>query len=270
MSKMETELPLSAGYVQVKTQQWNQQKLHTFDDQVIEEVPIAIAYNGITQAVMMATPCDLEDFAIGFSLSEAIVDNIEQIYDVQLTQHSNGYEIDLQISNAGFQALKAHRRSMTGNSGCGLCGVDSLDRALRVAPILPATPLPKASAIQAAIHSLTSWQPLRQQTGACHGAVWCNLQGEKILLREDVGRHNALDKLIGVMRRKGLPAKDGFVLISSRASYEMIHKTSYLGCANLVAVSAPTSLAIHQAKQLNINLIGFARTGKYNVYHQCL
>lgn len=258
----------SPGYIQVETQKWHDHQLHSFTDQVIEEVPIALVYNGITQAVMMATPCDLEDFALGFSLSESIIDTVEQVYEINITKHDSGFAAELKISSEKFLALKSYRRNMTGNTGCGLCGVDSLAGALRTARQLQKTALPASSAIQQAINSLTSWQLLQQHTGACHAAVWCNMQGEKQLLREDVGRHNALDKLIGAVHRSRLSAKDGFVLISSRASYEMIHKTSFLDCANLVAVSAPTSLAITQAKQINMNLIGFARNGKYNIYHQ--
>lgn len=258
----------SPGYIHVETQKWQDQQLHSFTDQVIEEVPVALVYNGITQAVMMATPCDLEDFAVGFSLSEAIIETTDQVYDLQIAEHDTGFEIDLTINSENFQALKNYRRNMTGNTGCGLCGVDSLAAALRSARQLEKATLPEPDAIQKAISSLTSWQLLQQHTGACHAAVWCNMQGEKQLLREDVGRHNALDKLIGAIYSSKLSAKTGFVLISSRASYEMIHKTSFLECANLVAVSAPTSLAISQAKQINMNLIGFARNGKYNVYHQ--
>jgi len=260
----------SIGYIQVKTQQWHNHQLQQLDDQVIEEVPVALVYNGITQAVMMATPCELIDFAVGFSLSEAIVDNIAQIYDIEVLEQTNGYAINLQISGEKNRALKTYRRNMTGNSGCGLCGVDSLKAALKTAKTLSKRALPTPAAIEKAISSLNSWQLLQQYTGACHSAVWCNLQGDKILLREDVGRHNALDKLVGAVHSAKLDTGSGFVLISSRASYEMIHKTSFLGSANLVAVSAPTSLAINQAKSLNINLIGFARSGKYNVYHQSL
>jgi len=268
MTSTQTDARQSNGYIQVKTQQWQNHELRQLDDQVIEEVPVALVYNGITQAVMMATPRDLVDFAVGFSLSEAIIDSREQIYDVSVNEQPTGYEINLTISSEKNQALKTYRRNMTGNTGCGLCGVDSLNAALRAAKVLEKSALPQSTAIEKAISSLNSWQPLQQITGACHSAVWCDQQGDKILLREDVGRHNALDKLLGAVHSAGLDTSTGFVLISSRASYEMIHKTSFLGSANLVAVSAPTSLAINQAKALNINLIGFARSGKYNVYHQ--
>jgi FdhD protein len=261
----------SVGYHAVKTQQWRNQQLRPLvDDNVVEEVPVALVYNGISQAVMMATPCDLEDFAIGFSLAENIVDSIEQIYDLQIDKHENGYEVNVQISSEKMLALKNYRRSMTGNSGCGLCGVDSLDGAIRPGRIVEKSPLPDPLIIQHAVEHLADWQRIRQQTGGSHAAVWCNDQGHKVLLREDVGRHNAFDKLIGAMATRKMSSNTGFALISSRASYEMVIKSSYLQCANLIAVSAPTTLAITQARKFNINLIGFARSGKHNIYHHSI
>ncbi len=262
-----TSVQQNTGYLTVKTQQWRNQVLQSLDDQVVEETPVALVYNGISHAVMMTTPCDLEDFAIGFSTTEGIINDLSQIYDIEVTEHPKGFEISLRISSERMQSLKSYKRNMTGNSGCGLCGVDSLDAAIRPGRKVKKTELPSATAIQKAVNSLASWQHIQQQTGACHAAVWCDAQGDKVLLREDVGRHNAFDKLIGAMLTAQLSTDDGFALISSRASYEMVHKASFLQCANLVAVSAPTSLAIAQAKQLNINLIGFARSGKYNIYH---
>ncbi len=255
------------GYTQKDTLQWRREQFQSFEDYVVEEVPVAFVYNGISQAVMMATPCDLEDFAIGFSLTEGIIDSRQQIYDLQISEESQGFQIDLQISSEKMQALKHYRRSLVGNTGCGLCGVESLDAALRNGREVPQAPLPDPTAIHAAVDAINSWQRIQHFTGACHAAAWCDWQGNKVLLREDVGRHNAFDKLIGAMTEQKIAAKDGFALISSRASYEMVHKASFLQCANLVAVSAPTSLAIEQAKLLNINLIGFARNGKHNIYH---
>ncbi|MFT5706152.1 MAG: FdhD protein, partial [Oceanospirillaceae bacterium] len=213
------------------------------------------------------TPCDLEDFAVGFSFAQDIIDNIDQIYNLQVNEQPNGYEINIDISSEKMQALKSYRRTLIGNTGCGLCGVDSLATAIRPGKQVPKAPLPNPDAIQLAVDSVNDWQRIQQLTGACHAAVWCDSQGSKILLREDVGRHNAFDKLIGAMVLNKISSRDGFVLVSSRASYEMVHKASFLRCSNLVAVSAPTSLAIAQAVELNINLIGFARNGKFNIYH---
>jgi FdhD protein len=258
---------LQAGYTQIETLQWQNQQLLSLQDFVVEETPVALVYNGISQAVMMATPCDLADFALGFSLTEGIIDDPQQIYDLQISEQANGCQIDLQISSEKMQALKHYRRSLVGNTGCGLCGVESLEAAARKGRKVTSAALPDNQAIQAAVESLNGWQHIQHYTGACHAAAWCDLQGNKILLREDVGRHNAFDKLIGAMAEQKISSDNGFALISSRASYEMVHKASFLQCANLVAVSAPTSLAIAQAQQLNINLIGFARSGKHNIYH---
>jgi FdhD protein len=256
----------NTGYTSVETQQWRNQELRLQWDNVVEEIPVALVFNGVSHAVMMTTPCDLEDFAIGFSITESIVEDLHQIYDLQLSEHEHGYEAALQISSQKMQALKQRKRNLTGNTGCGLCGVDSLAAAIRSGKKVKPAALPSSDAIQKAVESLSSWQRIQQQTGACHAAVWCNYLGDKVMLREDVGRHNALDKLVGAMVQAEISSDSGFVLISSRASYEMIHKASFLQCANLVAISAPTSLAISQAKQLNINLIGFARNGKHNLY----
>jgi FdhD protein len=256
-----------AGYTQKDTVQWRRQQFQAFEDFVVEEKPVAFVYNGISQAVMMATPCDLEDFAIGFSLTEGIIDSRDQIYDLQIAEEPNGFQIDLQISSEKMQALKQYRRSLVGNTGCGLCGVESLNAALRKGREVKTAPLPEPEAIHKAVDAINSWQHIQHFTGACHAAAWCDWQGNKVLLREDVGRHNAFDKLIGAMTEQKIDAEQGFALISSRASYEMVHKASFLQCANLVAVSAPTSLAIEQASLLNINLIGFARNGKHNIYN---
>ncbi|MCJ8299759.1 MAG: formate dehydrogenase accessory sulfurtransferase FdhD [Pseudomonadales bacterium] len=260
----------SPGHVKTHVQQWRSDQLRPLEDLVVEEVPVALVYNGISQAVMMTTPCDLQDFAIGFSLTEGIIDNLQQIFDIQLTQHAAGYEIALQISGQKMQQLKQYKRSMTGNSGCGLCGMESLSTAIRPGKIVNSAALPDAAAIQSAISSLPSWQPIQAATGACPAAMWCDMQGNKLLVREDGGRHNAFDKLIGAMAANNVSSEQGFAVISSRASYEMVHKASFLQCPTLVAVSAPTSLAITQAKQLNINLIGFARSGRHNIYHSCM
>lgn len=255
------------GYVEVSTQQWRENNLTSVTDNIVDERPIALVYNGISQAVMMATPCDLEDFALGFSLSEGIIDTVDQVFDLQVEQHHNGYEINLDISGQKMAALKSYRRNMTGKTGCGLCGAESLAGAIRPGKIVQPQALPGHTAIQLAIESLSSWQRIQAMTGACHAALWCNPDGSKALLREDVGRHNAFDKLIGAMAKSHISTSSGFAVISSRASYEMVHKASFLGCSTLIAISAPTTMALEQAKELNINLLGFARNGRHNIYH---
>jgi FdhD protein len=235
-------------------------------DHIIEETAIALVYNGISHAVMMATPSDLEEFALGFSLSEGIITKASQLYDINLTPSAKGIEVGIEISSQQMSALKLQRRNLVGRTGCGLCGSESLDQAIR--PFKGVTPqtLPSTDAIQRALSQLNKHQKLQALTGAVHGVAWCDNTGDIKLLREDVGRHNALDKLIGALLLNKINPQSGFALISSRASYEMVQKISSFNIPTLVAVSAPTALAITLATTAKINLIGFARPGRYVVY----
>lgn len=235
-------------------------------DYVIEENAIALVYNGISHAVMMATPANLEEFAVGFSLSEGIITDASQVYDISLTTCEKGIEVSIEISSKQMSALKLQRRNLVGRTGCGLCGSESLEQAIR--PVEPAQPkpIPSTEAIQRAVSQLDEHQELQALTGAVHGVAWCDNTGEIKLLREDVGRHNALDKLIGALSLEQINTDNGFALISSRASYEMVQKISSVNIPTLVAVSAPTALAITLATTAKINLIGFARPGRYVVY----
>ncbi|MGK2915750.1 MAG: formate dehydrogenase accessory sulfurtransferase FdhD [Porticoccaceae bacterium] len=236
-------------------------------DRVATETAAALVYNGISHVVMMVSPGDLEDFALGFSLSEGILETPDQLYDIECTPRDGGIEIALTISSERFALLKDQRRNLTGRTGCGLCGAESLAQALRPPGRVPHTLQITPLALQQAVESLTKFQPLQAETGATHGAAWCSVNGEIQLLREDVGRHNALDKLIGALNVKGRgPRGDGFALISSRASYEMVSKAAKLDMEILVAVSAPTSLAIDFALTAGLTLVGFARPGRHMVY----
>jgi len=236
-------------------------------DRVATETAAALVYNGISHVVMMVSPGDLEDFALGFSLSEGILDTPSQLYDIECRETDGGIEIALTISSERFALLKDQRRNLTGRTGCGLCGAESLAQALRPPGRVPDTLRITPLALQKVLESLPKFQPLQAETGAAHGAAWCDLNGEIQLLREDVGRHNALDKLIGALHAKARgPRGDGFALISSRASYEMVSKAAKLGMEILVAVSAPTSLAIDFAATAGLTLVGFARPGRHMVY----
>lgn len=241
-------------------------------DQIAEERPIALIYNGLSHVVMMASPTDLEDFARGFSLSEGIIQHPNEIYAVEAVnsniEQTSGVELHIEISSQRFAALKQQRRNLTGRTGCGLCGAESLAQAIRPIPQQRFQALPDESAVEQSLQQLQANQPLQSLTGACHGAAWCDLNGEIIALREDVGRHNALDKLLGYLSLTGIDKREGFLLISSRASYEMISKAAHCGISSLVAVSAPTQLAIDQARQANMNLIGFARPGRHVIYQE--
>ncbi|WP_104203045.1 formate dehydrogenase accessory sulfurtransferase FdhD [Billgrantia saliphila] len=237
------------------------------DDSIAVETPVALVFNGISHAVMMATPADLEDFALGFSLTEGILEAPEELYGLEVREEAAGIAVHLQIATQRFMELKQRRRSLAGRTGCGLCGTESLDQAIRpIAPVV--APVVADDAIQHALEMLRWHQPLQRETGATHGAAWCDLAGQVLLAREDVGRHNALDKLIGALARRDREAQDGFVLVSSRASYEMVQKCAGAGIGCLIAVSAPTSLAIEQARQAGLLLVGFARSGRHVIYHQ--
>jgi FdhD protein len=237
-------------------------------DWVAEEVPVAMVYNGVSHAVMMASPCDLEDFALGFSISEGILEKPAQLFSIEIKPTPDGVEIDMHIAGDCFARLREQRRNMVGRTGCGLCGTESLAHVARVIARVTAQPLPADTAVQSALNNLKSHQPLQLQTGATHGAAWCDSSGRIVQVREDVGRHNALDKLIGARLREGfnLAFDTGFALISSRASFEMVQKSASVGIATLVAVSAPTGLAIREARESGMNLIGFARPGRHVIY----
>lgn len=241
-------------------------------DWVATETAVALVYNGISHVVMMATPADLEDFALGFSLSEGILESAKQLLDCEVTETDKGIELALTITAEPFAKLKEKRRNLVGRTGCGLCGAESLDQAI-TEPAMVATELALShEALQKAFSALAAQQKLQQQTGAVHGAAYCNQQGEILLVREDVGRHNALDKLLGALAKKQHEQdkeqnkEPGFVLVTSRASYEMVAKTTSANIPLLAAVSAPTSLAIELAEKSGLTLVGFTRTGRHVLY----
>lgn len=235
-------------------------------DDIAEEVPIAFVYNGISHAVMLASPSDLEDFALGFSIAEGIIDNKSDVYGVEVKHQSNGIELQIEIASQYFQKLKDKRRNLLGRTGCGLCGAENLDQALRLPGKKIKHPLViKEDAMIKALEAIHATQILQKKTGATHACAWANEEGDIQILREDVGRHNALDKLIGALQRKEVTDK-GFVITTSRASYEMVQKTIMLGASTLIAISAPTGLAIRSALKYGLCLIGFARAPQYVIY----
>ena len=237
---------------------------------IAEETPVAMVFNGISHVVMMATPDNLEDFAKGFSISENIVSNIEEIYSIEVNRTDVGIEVDIDISNEAFNKLKDRRRNLIGRTGCGLCGAESLNQVFNYHNSIQAiTPQSFFSAkkIFLALDHLSKHQIIQQQTGATHAAAFCNQDGEILFAREDVGRHNALDKLIGAFyTQNSLIVENPFIIISSRASYEMIQKAAALKVALVVAISAPTALAVRLANKLGITLLGFARGKNFNIY----
>ena len=287
------DAPLS----EVNVKRWRDGKLTEAKDKVAEETPIALIYNGVSHAVMLATPQDLEDFALGFSLSEAILQNKSELYDIEIVVQTNGIELRLEVASEAFAKLKERRRNLTGRTGCGLCGAESLEQALRLPELeMPirekndATGLEHSSAglqgnihaasraslaminaksIIKAFHSMQKQQILQQATGATHACAYVNANGEIQLLREDVGRHNAMDKLIGALAKQdsNQPSKNsGFVLTSSRASVEMVQKVALAGHNILAAISAPTGLAIRVAEAYGVTLVGFLREQHFVIY----
>lgn len=245
---------------------WDENGVQSLNDCIAEEVPIAFVYNGISHVVMLATPDDLEDFAIGFSLSEGIVRSASDVYGVEVVKQPNGIELHIEIASECFAKLKERRRNLTGRTGCGLCGAESLEQALRLPEIQIENGLRfEVSAIQTALAEIKAKQKLQMKTGATHACAWVDQSGKIEVVREDVGRHNALDKLMGACARKE-NIKTGFVVTTSRASYEMVQKIAVAGISMLVAISAPTGLAIRIAKSCGITLVGFARSHQYVVY----
>ncbi|HZD91995.1 MAG TPA: formate dehydrogenase accessory sulfurtransferase FdhD [Pseudolabrys sp.] len=233
---------------------------------VAEETPVALVYNGISHAVMMATPLDLEDFALGFSLSEGILAGRHELLDVEIDEAPQGLLVRMTISARRFAALKERRRNLTGRTGCGLCGVDSLDQAVR-----PLAPLQRdrrvaAESLRRAIDALPDWQVLNRAARALHAAAWAGRDGNIRMVREDVGRHNALDKLIGALAAAGVDLADGFALITSRCSYEMVQKAVTTGMPMLAAISAPTALAVRMADAAHLTMIALARADGMRVY----
>lgn len=233
-------------------------------DVVVEECAIALSYNGVAHAVMMATPTDLDDFALGFSLHEGIVSSLDECRSIDATRRDAGWVIDIAIPQQRFDALAAMQRRLIGNSACGLCGTESLAVAMRPAPAVDAGRI-AAAEIVAALDALPAMQRLNAVTGGAHAAAWCDASGIR-LLREDVGRHGAFDKLGGALAHAGIDAAAGFAIVSSRASHELVHKAAMSGIGTLVAISAPTSAAVDLAMQCGMRLIAFARDGAMNLY----
>ncbi|AYC31554.1 formate dehydrogenase accessory sulfurtransferase FdhD [Pseudomonas cavernae] len=231
-----------------------------------EECALALSYNGINQAVMMVSPSALEDFAIGFSLGNGLAASIDDIYDLKLSGSGTARHAELQISSRAFWALKQQRRQLAGSSGCGLCGVESLQQALPQLAALQPGPLPPAAQLQGLRQRIGQAQHLAQQSGAVHAALFVDEQGEIRLCREDIGRHNALDKLIGALQRQGLDCRSGFAVVTSRCSLELIHKALRAGFTTLVSLSAPTALSVQWARQHGLNLIHLPHHSAPRVY----
>ena len=245
---------------------WRDGERCEVDDWLTEEVPVAFEFNGISHAVMLATPADLEDFALGFGLSEGIFASAADLYGCDVHSAAQGITVSMEVSARSFAGLKERRRTLAGRTGCGVCGTESLDQVLRPVPAVAPGAATHSGAIARAVQSMRERQRLNQATGSVHAAAWCNVDGNVQCLREDVGRHNALDKLIGALARAQVDATTGFIAVTSRASVEMVQKAAVAGAPLLAAVSAPTLLAVETARAAGMGLVGLVRGDDHVVY----
>ena len=257
--------PLPAGIVELSVHR----PPHITDaipDFLAEEVPVALVYNGISHVVMMASPKDLELFAIGFSLSEGIIEHPQDIYGMDVVQACNGLEVQIELSSRRFMGLKERRRALAGRTGCGVCGVEQLNDIGKPVSPLPFTQTFNLAHLDPALEHLNDVQPIGQLSGCTHAAAWVLPSGEIAGGHEDVGRHVALDKLLGRRARESEVWQQGAALVSSRASYEMVQKSAMCGVEILFAVSAATTLAVEVAERCNLTLVGFCKPGRATVY----
>ncbi|WP_218659653.1 formate dehydrogenase accessory sulfurtransferase FdhD [Citrobacter portucalensis] len=246
---------------------WKREDLqHPQPDEVAEEVPVALVYNGISHVVMMASPKDLEHFAMGFSLSEGIIESPQDIYGMDVVPSCNGLEVQVELSSRRFMGLKERRRALAGRTGCGVCGVEQLNDIGKPVQPLPFTQTFDLANLDNALRHLNDFQPVGQLTGCTHAAAWVQPSGHLAGGHEDVGRHVALDKLLGRRAIEGETWQQGAVLVSSRASYEMVQKSAMCGVEILFAVSAATTLAVEVAERCNLTLVGFCKPGRATIY----
>lgn len=273
MTESVSKLIASESASSLEVKQWHNGQIKSAHDHVAEEVPVALIYNGVSHAVMLATPDDLEDFALGFSLSEGILYNSKELYSLDVIEQDNGIAVQMEIASERFVALKERRRNLAGRTGCGLCGTESLEHAVRLPAVQVTRQVFSMRQIQVGLENINQFQNLQKITGATHACALVSETGDVILVREDVGRHNALDKLVGA-KAKLATCPNAFVITTSRASYEMVQKTAAAGISLLVAISAPTGLAVRLAEQCGMTLVGFARNmhcviyaGEKNITH---
>lgn len=257
--------PLPAGIVELSVHR-PPHISHATPDFLAQEVPVALVYNGISHVVMMASPKDLELFAIGFSLSEGIIAHPQEIYGMDVVQACNGLEVQIELSSRRFMGLKERRRALAGRTGCGVCGVEQLNDIGKPIIPLPFTQTFNLAHLDRALEHLNDVQPIGQLSGCTHAAAWVSPSGDIAGGHEDVGRHVALDKLLGRRARESNVWQQGAALVSSRASYEMVQKSAMCGVEILFAVSAATTLAVEVAERCNLTLVGFCKPGRATIY----
>lgn len=255
------------GYQSLTVTKVRQGSSSRIEDNIIEETPIALVYNGISHAVMMATPTDIANLAIGFSLSEGIISNLSELYDLEISTHPDGIEVQMEIATQAFVELKQHKRTLEGRTGCGLCGIESLQQLNKPSTkLIPANPT-WLNTLTSIYKEIKHNQPITQITGAAHAAAWV-VDGKIIAVFEDVGRHNALDKLLGHLFTEQLELNQGFVFMTSRASYELVRKCTLCHISLLATISAPTTQAIKLANESGLTLASFCRDNGYVIYAQ--
>jgi FdhD protein len=251
---------------EVSVDRWSQGATTHTTDQVAEEYPIALVYHNVPHVVMLATPANLEDFAVGFTLSEGLVGRPDEIREVEVTVGAEAVDVKVTVVWERFTELLHRRRNLTGRTGCGLCGAETAEDAIReLGQVGPGTPTTSQD-LHAAIEQLGTMQPINARTGSVHAAAWV-IPGKGIqFVREDVGRHNALDKAIGALVRQKMDLAAGYMLVTSRASYEMVQKCATVGISFLAAFSAPTAFAVRLAQKSGLTLVAFARRDRHVVY----
>lgn len=254
------------SYQQSTVERWQQGRRSIEQDYIAEEVPISLVYNGIPHVVMLATPTNLEEFALGFSITEGIISSAQELLSTRVYNRSNGIEVQLKIPEQRFQCLTGKGRNLTGRTGCGLCGASTLKQAIRQPGPVHGSLTVNADELMAAFAEIKQQQKINKLTGSVHAAAWAVPGTGIVAVREDVGRHNALDKLIGALLRTGKDPSTGFAVVTSRASYEMVQKTAWVSIPLLAAISAPTGLAIRLADEAGLTLIGFARADQHVIY----
>jgi formate dehydrogenase accessory protein FdhD len=267
----DTPLPESlvfpAASREVTVARWREGVVEQVSDRVAEEVPVALTYHGVPHVVMLTTPADLEDLAVGFTLSESIVANRDEIRSVEAVQREDGaLEVRIGVAADRFSELLRRQRNLTGRTGCGLCGAQTVEEAIRNPPPVKSALTVHSKGLHQALLDLQGRQEINSRTGSVHAAAWVVPNAGIQFVREDVGRHNALDKVIGAVVRAGGDFADGYFIVTSRASYEMVQKAATVGAAFLAAVSAPTAFAIRLAAASGLTLVGFAREHQHVVY----
>jgi len=262
-AKGQTAAAVSA---EVAVQRWTRGALTLTTDLVAEEMPVALVYHDVPHVVMLATPADLEDYAVGFTLSEGLVARADEIRGVEVIRGEASADVKISVAWERFTQLLQRRRNLAGRTGCGLCGAETAEDAIRECPPVPAGVTITAAELHETMTQLASRQPINARTGSVHAAAWV-VPGRGIqVVREDVGRHNALDKTIGALARAEADFAAGYMLITSRASYEMVQKCATVGIALLVALSAPTAFAVRLAERSGLTLVAFARADQHVIY----